>query len=162
MSLSLSYRKKLEMQMKFYHKSNVFSCQILSRALTYCKSFDDRRTPINPKEIAEKFEKSNMQILAVKTEIRNKNKTNGIGGSSWRCIRHVSVNWQVARYVMAVFNITTITDFATIVAITIDMLCTNCFKVTPFSGSQKKSVLSRRGLPSSSGWDGLLQEGFRW
>ena len=31
------------------------------------------------------------------------------------------------------------------------MLCTNYFKVTPFSGSPKKSVLSRRGLPSSSG-----------
>ena len=51
---------------------------------------------------------------------------------------------------MAVFNITTIADF-TIVANTIDMLCTNYFKVTPFSGSPKKSVLSRRGLPSSSG-----------
>ena len=97
MSLSLSYRKKLEMQMKFYHKSNLFSCQILSRALTYCKSFDVRRMPINPKEIAEKYEKSNMQILAVNKEIRKNNKTNGIGGSSIRCIRHVSVDWQVAR-----------------------------------------------------------------
>ena len=85
------------MQMKFYHKSNVFSCQILSRELTYCKSFDVRRMPINPKEIAEKYEKSNMQILAVNKEIRKNNKTNGIGGSSIRCIRHVSVDWQVAR-----------------------------------------------------------------
>ena len=61
------------------------------------QKFNVRRTPINPKEIAEKYEKSNVQILAVKTEIRNKNKTNDIGGSSFRCIRHVSVNWQVAR-----------------------------------------------------------------
>ena len=90
--------KNLEMQMKFGHKSNLLSCLILSRTLTYCNSFNVRRAPINPKEIAEKYEKSkSMQILAVKTEIHNNNKTNGIGGSSTRCIRHVSVNWQVAR-----------------------------------------------------------------
>ena len=52
---------------------------------------------------------------------------------------------------MAVLNIITIADFTNIVANTINMLCTNYFKVTPFSGSPKKSVLSRRGLPSSSG-----------
>jgi hypothetical protein len=52
---------------------------------------------------------------------------------------------------MAVFNITTIADFTTTVANTIDMLCTNYFKVAPFSGSPKRSVLSRRGLPSSFG-----------
>ena len=52
---------------------------------------------MNPKEIAEKYEKSNVQILAVKTEIRNNNKKNGIGGSFVRCIRHVPVNWQIAR-----------------------------------------------------------------
>ena len=84
--------------------------------------------------------------------LNSQQKQDKLSDNSWKCIRHVSVNWQVARYVMAVFNITTITDFATIVAITIDMLCTNCFKVTPFSGSPKKSVLSRRGLPSSSGF----------
>ena len=61
------------------------------------QKFNVRRTPINPKEIAEKYEKSNVQILAVKTEIRNNNKKNGIGGSSVRCIRHVPVNWQIAR-----------------------------------------------------------------
>ena len=54
------------MQMKFCHKSNLLICQILSKALTYCKRFNVRRTPINPKEIVEKYEKSNMQILAVK------------------------------------------------------------------------------------------------
>ena len=85
------------MQMKFCHKSNLLICQILSKALTYCKRFNVRRTPINPKEIAEKYEKSNMQILAVNKEIRNNNKTNGTSGSSIRCIRHVSVDWQVAR-----------------------------------------------------------------
>ena len=52
---------------------------------------------MNPKEIAEKYEKSNMQILAVNKEIRKNNKTNGTSGSSIRCIRHVSVDWQVAR-----------------------------------------------------------------
>ena len=71
------------MQMKFGHKSNLLSCLILSRTLTYCNSFNARRAPINPKEIAEKYEKSkSMQILVVKTEIHNNNKTNGIGGSS--------------------------------------------------------------------------------
>ena len=54
--------------MKFCHKSNLLICQILSKALTYCKRFNVRRTPINPKEIVEKYEKSNMQILAVKKQ----------------------------------------------------------------------------------------------
>ena len=139
------------MQMKFCHKSNLLSCQILSRTLTYCKSFHVRRKPINPKEIAEKYEKSNMQILAVNKEIRNNNKTNGTSGSSIRCIRHVSVDWHGCEVSHDCFNITTIADFTNIVANTIEMLCTNYFKVTPFSGSPKKSVLSRRGLPSSSG-----------
>ena len=53
---------------------------------------------MNPKEIAEKYEKLNMQILVdAKTEIRNNDKTNGVCGSSCGCIRHISVNWQVAR-----------------------------------------------------------------
>ena len=52
--------------MKFCHKANLLICQILSKALTYCKRFNVRRTPINPKEMVEKYEKSNMQILAVK------------------------------------------------------------------------------------------------
>ena len=52
---------------------------------------------MNQEEIAEKYEKSNVQIRAVKTEILNNNKTNGISGSSVRCIRHVPVNWQIAR-----------------------------------------------------------------
>ena len=33
---------------------------------------------MNPKEITEKYEKSKMKILVVKTEIRNNNKTNGV------------------------------------------------------------------------------------
>ena len=38
--------------------------------------------PMNPKEITEKYEKLNMQILEeIKTKIRDQNKTNGIGGS---------------------------------------------------------------------------------
>ena len=46
---------------------------------------------MNPKEIGEKYEKSNLQILVVKPEICNNNKTNGVQGSSCRCIRRVSV-----------------------------------------------------------------------
>ena len=57
------------MQMKFCHKSNLLSCQILSRTLTYCKSFYDRRTPINPKEIAEKYE--NIELANTCCENRN-------------------------------------------------------------------------------------------
>ena len=38
------------------------------------QKFNVRRTPINPKEIAEKYEKSNMRILAVNKEIRKNNK----------------------------------------------------------------------------------------
>ena len=52
---------------------------------------------MNPKEIAEKYEKPRMQILELRTEIRDNNKTNGVDHSSCRCIRHVSVKWQVAR-----------------------------------------------------------------
>ena len=52
---------------------------------------------MNPKEIGEKYEKSNLQILVVKSEIRNNNKTNGVCGSSCGCIRHISVNWQILR-----------------------------------------------------------------
>ena len=37
-----------------------------------------RRMPMNPKYIAEKYEKSNSQILGVKSEIRNNKKTNGV------------------------------------------------------------------------------------
>ena len=33
---------------------------------------------MNPKEIAQKYEKSKMQILVVKTEIRYNNKTNDV------------------------------------------------------------------------------------
>ena len=47
---------------------------------------------MNPKEIAENYEKSNMQILVVKPEIRNNNNTNGVAGSFCRYIRHVPVN----------------------------------------------------------------------
>ena len=54
---------------------------------------------MNPNEISEKYEKPRMQILELKTEIRENNKTNGVGHSSCRCNRHVSVNWQVARLV---------------------------------------------------------------
>ena len=53
-----------------------------------------RRMPMNPKEIAKKYEQSNMQILVVKPEIRNNNKTNG---SSWRFTCRVPVNLQVTR-----------------------------------------------------------------
>ena len=53
---------------------------------------------MNPKEIAEKYEKPRMQMLELKkTEIRENNKTNGVGHSSCKCNRHVSVKWQVAR-----------------------------------------------------------------
>ena len=39
-------------------------------------------SPMNPKETTEKYEKLNMQILKeIKTEIRDQNKTNSIGGS---------------------------------------------------------------------------------
>ena len=78
--------------------SQIQLVQLSNRALTYCKSFNVRRTPINPKEIAEKYEKLNMQILVeANAEIRNNNKTNGVCGSSCGCIRHISVNLQVAR-----------------------------------------------------------------
>ena len=57
-----------------------------------------RREPRNPKEIAEKYDKKmNKQILEAKTEMLNNNKTNAVCGSSYRCNRHVSVNWQVVR-----------------------------------------------------------------
>ena len=46
---------------------------------------------MNPKEIGEKYEKSNLQILVVKPEICNNNKTNGVQGTYCRCIRQVSV-----------------------------------------------------------------------
>ena len=64
----------------------------------------------------------NRQILAAKTEIRYSNKTNAVCCSSYRRNRHVSVNWQVARYVMAVSNITTIPDVTTIVANTTNIV----------------------------------------
>ena len=39
-------------------------------------------SPMNPKDITEKYEKLNMQILEeIKTEIRDQIKTNDIGGS---------------------------------------------------------------------------------
>ena len=41
---------------------------------------------------------------------------------------------------MAIFNITTITDVTTIVAITINMMCTNFFKVIQSSGFPKRLV----------------------
>ena len=53
---------------------------------------------MNPNEISEKYEKPRMQMLELKkTEIRENNKTNGVGHSSCKCNRHVSVKWQVAR-----------------------------------------------------------------
>ena len=90
---------------------------------------------MNPKEIAEKYEKPRMQMLEIKkTEIRENNKTNGVGHSSCRCNRHVSVNWQVARLVNAIINITIITDVTVIVANTTNMICANFFKLIYSSG----------------------------
>ena len=88
---------------------------------------------MNPKEIAEKYEKPRMQILELRTEIRVNNKSNGVGHIC-RCNRHVSVNWQVARLVNAIINITIITDVTVIVANTTNMICANFFKVIYSSG----------------------------
>ena len=52
---------------------------------------------MNAKEIDEKYENQSKQILEVKKEIRNNNKTNGLPGSSSRCTRHASVIWRVPR-----------------------------------------------------------------
>ena len=71
--------------MKFWHKSDSLSCQMLSSTFTCNISNAGKMRgplPINPKETTEKYEKLNMQILEeIKTEIRDQNKTNGIGGS---------------------------------------------------------------------------------
>ena len=71
--------------MKFWHKSNLLSCQMLSSTFT-CNISNAGKMPgplpINPKETTEKYEKLNMQILEeIKTEIRDQIKTNDIGGS---------------------------------------------------------------------------------
>ena len=52
---------------------------IVSGTLTSYDISNVWRMPTNPKEIAEKYEKLNMQILVeANTEIRNNNKTNGV------------------------------------------------------------------------------------
>ena len=68
--------------MKFWHKSDLLSCQMLSSTFTCNISNAGKMRgplPINPKETTEKYEKLNMQILVeANTEIRNNNKTNGV------------------------------------------------------------------------------------
>ena len=55
---------------------------------------------------------------------------------------------------MAIFNTTTITDVTTIVAITINMMCTNFFKVIQSSGFPKR--LFRLGTPSLQALDEMV------